>query len=352
MATNNTANTRANYYAASTRADYYELIGVSHDATTEEINAAYKRAALKHHPDRHANKPDEEKNAHASSFKAVKEAHEVLSDREKRMRYDMYGHAGVNGAAGVPDSDMFEEMFGVGATRQRAVGGALFVDMTRGTFFQRSWDAVDLQLMQKELTEGLPTAQASTWSTDTLYTAKTALPHGMAWEASLVECDSVQITVTLIADDRHSEDSSKRLRLERTFAVPVTADPAWDAGTATVGVDDAGILTVSMAKVGNGTVCDAPSTSPPKKSNAPTTPPKLNRRMRRAKRPVASGMRSGFFNSAGHPRHTTVAARAGAMDVDGAAASAVPPPMSKGDSMREHSPVSVREVDGVGEMMP
>ncbi len=73
--------------------DYYEVLGVSREATIEEIKKAYRKIALKYHPDRNpGDKEAEEK------FKEAAEAYSVLGDPEKRRRYDQFGHAGVGGA--------------------------------------------------------------------------------------------------------------------------------------------------------------------------------------------------------------------------------------------------------------
>ena len=75
--------------------DYYEVLGVSKNASDDEIKKAYRKLAIKYHPDKNpGNKEAEEK------FKEISEAHEVLSDKQKRARYDQFGHAGVNGGAG------------------------------------------------------------------------------------------------------------------------------------------------------------------------------------------------------------------------------------------------------------
>ncbi|HDN97643.1 MAG TPA: molecular chaperone DnaJ, partial [bacterium] len=76
----------------ATKKDYYEILGVSRDASQEEIKRAYRRLALKYHPDR---QPPEKRKWAEEKFKEISEAYEVLSDPEKRRLYDQYGHAGV-----------------------------------------------------------------------------------------------------------------------------------------------------------------------------------------------------------------------------------------------------------------
>lgn len=79
--------------------DYYEILGVSKNASDDEIKKAYRKLAVKYHPDKNpGDKSAEEK------FKEISEAHEVLSDKQKRARYDQFGHAGVGGNAGNPFS--------------------------------------------------------------------------------------------------------------------------------------------------------------------------------------------------------------------------------------------------------
>ena len=118
---------------AENKRDYYEVLGVKKDASTEEIKKAYRKAAMKYHPDR--NPGDKEAEA---KFKEVGEAYEVLSDDGKRSRYDQFGFAGVDpnygagggggygaggfgGFGGFGDfGDIFSEFFGGGSSR----GGA------------------------------------------------------------------------------------------------------------------------------------------------------------------------------------------------------------------------------------
>ncbi|MDR0749884.1 MAG: DnaJ domain-containing protein, partial [Tannerellaceae bacterium] len=77
-----------------TKKDYYEVLGVGKSATAEEIKKAYRKKAIEYHPDKNpGNKEAEEK------FKEAAEAYDVLSDPQKRQRYDQFGHAGVGGAA-------------------------------------------------------------------------------------------------------------------------------------------------------------------------------------------------------------------------------------------------------------
>ncbi len=97
--------------------DYYEVLGVSRDASQEEIKKAYRRLALKYHPDRNPGDKEAEER-----FKEAAEAYEVLRDPEKRRAYDLYGHEGVKGTGfqGFSRhedifssfSDIFEEFFG------------------------------------------------------------------------------------------------------------------------------------------------------------------------------------------------------------------------------------------------
>ncbi len=79
--------------------DYYEILGVSKNASDDEIKKAYRKLAVKYHPDK--NPGDKEAEA---KFKEINEAHDVLSDKQKRARYDQFGHAGVGGAGGNPFS--------------------------------------------------------------------------------------------------------------------------------------------------------------------------------------------------------------------------------------------------------
>jgi molecular chaperone DnaJ len=93
-----------------TKRDYYEILGVDRDASTEDIRKAYRRLARMYHPDVNKSPEAEER------FKEINEAYEVLSDEQKRLAYDRFGHSGLEGGFsdfGFPDlSDIFESFFG------------------------------------------------------------------------------------------------------------------------------------------------------------------------------------------------------------------------------------------------
>lgn len=110
--------------------DYYDVLGVDRDASQQEIKKAYRKLALKYHPDK-SDEPDAEE-----KFKEISEAYAVLSDKEKRQRYDRYGHAGIDQEYSYEDifrgadfsdifgdmgfNDLFQQFFGgFGQRRQR-----------------------------------------------------------------------------------------------------------------------------------------------------------------------------------------------------------------------------------------
>ncbi|WP_397571064.1 molecular chaperone DnaJ [Schlesneria sp. T3-172] len=111
----------------ATKRDYYEVLGVAKSASVEEIKRAYRKLAAKHHPDRNPGDATA-----VQTFKEAAEAFDVLSDPDKKVRYDRYGHAGVDaGAGGFQDvgdifdafGDMFSDLFGAGGGGRRGSAG-------------------------------------------------------------------------------------------------------------------------------------------------------------------------------------------------------------------------------------
>ena len=87
--------------------DYYEVLGVNRDASDDDLKKAYRRLAMKYHPDRNPDDADAE-----SKFKEASEAYEILGDGEKRQAYDQFGHAGVDPSQGGAGGFGFEGNFG------------------------------------------------------------------------------------------------------------------------------------------------------------------------------------------------------------------------------------------------
>ena len=110
----------------SQKRDYYEVLGISKNATEAEIKKAYRKLALQYHPDKNPDDAQAEE-----KFKEAAEAYEILSDANKKARYDQYGHAGMNGGGGFGGGGMnmddifsqFGDVFGGGFGGGRRSGG-------------------------------------------------------------------------------------------------------------------------------------------------------------------------------------------------------------------------------------
>ena len=105
--------------------DYYEILGVTKTASADEIKKAYRKIALKYHPDRNPGDKDAEEH-----FKEAAEAYDVLSNPDKRAQYDRFGHAGMSGAGAGG--------FGGGGMRMEDIFqnfGDIFGDARFGSFF-------------------------------------------------------------------------------------------------------------------------------------------------------------------------------------------------------------------------
>jgi molecular chaperone DnaJ len=137
--------------------DYYEILGVGRNATEQELKSAYKRQAVRYHPDKNPGDAEAE-----AKFKEVAEAYSVLSNAEQRARYDRYGHAGVSGSAGANwgaqgfggIEDILGDLFGFGDV----FGGGRATGSRRSSA-QRGADLrYDLEITLEEAAEGM-TAQ-------------------------------------------------------------------------------------------------------------------------------------------------------------------------------------------------
>src|SRR6478752_1167364 len=105
--------------------DYYEILGVSKSSSAEEIKKAYRKIAIKYHPDKNPDDPSAEE-----KFKEAAEAYEILSSPEKKQRYDQFGHQGVGGGfgggGGMNMDDIFSQfgdIFGGGSPFESFFGG-------------------------------------------------------------------------------------------------------------------------------------------------------------------------------------------------------------------------------------
>ena len=141
---------------ATTKRDYYEVLGVEHNVSEEEIKRAYRRLAVKFHPDKNPDDPHAEE-----KFKELGEAYDVLIDRDKRAAYDRFGHAafaaggaGFGGGGFHDPFDIFREVFG-------GAGGGIFETFfggvgTRGEDRQRGSDLrYDMQIKLEEAAFGV-----------------------------------------------------------------------------------------------------------------------------------------------------------------------------------------------------
>jgi molecular chaperone DnaJ len=154
----------------SSKRDYYEVLSVTRTATDQEIKSAYRRLAVKYHPDKNPNDATAEE-----KFKEAAEAYSVLSDAEQRRRYDRFGHAGVSSSAGAGNwgapgfggiEDILGDLFGFGDVFGGARGG------TRRSTAQRGADLrYDLEISLEEAAKGM-TAQLRIPRLETCETCK------------------------------------------------------------------------------------------------------------------------------------------------------------------------------------
>src|SRR5947209_8966730 len=139
--------------------DYYEILGINRTATEQEIKSAYRRLAVKYHPDKNPGDAEAE-----DKFKEAAEAYSVLSDADQRRRYDRFGHAGVSSSAGGAGGwgapgfggieDILGDLFGFGDVFANGARGS-----SRRSAQQRGADLrYDLEITLEQAAEGM-TAQ-------------------------------------------------------------------------------------------------------------------------------------------------------------------------------------------------
>lgn len=133
--------------------DYYEVLGVARDATEDAIKKAYRKLALENHPDRNPGNAEAE-----GRFKQCAEAYAVLSDQDKRRRYDQYGHAGVDGPQGNPGFSSVEDVFAAFGDMFGGAGGIFeqfFGGGGRGRGRRGASLRVDLEISLEEVATGV-----------------------------------------------------------------------------------------------------------------------------------------------------------------------------------------------------
>src|ERR1041385_3250978 len=154
--------------------DYYEVLSVSRTATEQEIKSAYRRLAVKYHPDKNPNDASAEE-----KFKEAAEAYSVLSDSQQRQRYDRFGHAGVSSSAGAGSwgapgfggiEDILGDLFGFGDVFGGGRGGSRRSSAQRGADLR-----YDLEITLEEAANGM-TAQLRIPRLESCDTCKAPVP--------------------------------------------------------------------------------------------------------------------------------------------------------------------------------
>lgn len=140
--------------------DYYDLLGVSKSASADEIKKAFRKQAKKYHPDANPDNPSAE-----TKFKEVNEAYEVLSDKEKRQQYDMFGSVGANGSFGGGNQGYYQQSNMNGADLEDIIGsifGGGFRSSTGGNPFAQQARPQRGQNIEQEITISLDEAYRGT----------------------------------------------------------------------------------------------------------------------------------------------------------------------------------------------
>ncbi len=222
-----------------TKRDYYEILGVGRDATDQQIKSAYRKLAMKHHPDRNPG------NTHAEeAFKEAAEAYAVLADREKRSMYDRFGHAGVSSAAGAGGfdptifadfSDIFAglgDAFGLGdifgGGRRRRGGPQRGADLRYDLeiTFEESWTGTEttIQIPREETCEtckGSGAAPGTSAETCSQCRGTGQLRYQQGFLTVARPCPNCRGTGSTIARPCHTCRGAGRITRERKLIVKI-----------------------------------------------------------------------------------------------------------------------------------
>jgi molecular chaperone DnaJ len=235
--------------------DYYAVLGLGRDATDDDLKKAYRKLAMKHHPDRNP----EDKGAE-EKFKEAKEAYEVLGDPKKRAAYDQFGHAGVDASAGFggrgPEGfggfadafgDIFGEIFGQG---QRGRGSGMF----RGADLRYNLElSLEEAARGSEATIRVPTLEQCATCHGTgakpgthPSTCKTCNGRGevrvsQGFFSIQQTCPTCHGSGKVVTDPCHTCDGQGRLRKHKTLSVKIPAGVDQDDRIRLAGEGEAGV---------------------------------------------------------------------------------------------------------------
>ncbi|UCH07099.1 MAG: molecular chaperone DnaJ [Deltaproteobacteria bacterium] len=225
----------------STQRDYYDILGIPREASADEIKKAYRKTALKYHPDMNAGDREAE-----AQFKEAAEAYEVLSDREKKKLYDLYGHEGLKGIGfagfgGFEDifsafGDIFDGFFGFGGGRSRTTrarrGNDLRydLDLTLEEAYQGKEEEIVFDRFDScEICNGTGIAAGSEPATCPSCNGRGETIRSQGFFQIRTTCSTCTGTGEIIVDPCSSCDGRGRVRAEKRVLVRIP--PGVDTGS-------------------------------------------------------------------------------------------------------------------------
>jgi molecular chaperone DnaJ len=237
--------------------DYYTVLGLTRDATEDDLKKAYRKLAMKHHPDRN---PDDK--SAEEKFKELKEAYEVLSDPKKRAAYDQFGHAGVDASAGFGGRGPGPEGFGGFADAFGDIFGEIFGQGRggRGNGMFRGADLrYNLELSLEEAARGteakirIPTLEQCTTcngsgakpgtqpKTCTSCNGRGEVRVSQGFFSIQQTCPSCHGTGKIVSDPCESCQGAGRTRKQKTLSVKIPAGVDQDDRIRLAGEGEAGV---------------------------------------------------------------------------------------------------------------